>query len=410
MRQNISQQSRLAFLILGLISVVLAFLLVQPLVSLIILSLLVTMLFHPVYKRLLKIFKGVGPLATTSTLIIIVLSVIVPLTLLFTIIGSQVSVFINDLTEFSGVNSEQNQQKAFEPLSTSLTPGLNLEYDLSYGINKTTEYYLEKKPESTAVTLGGTDVNKLIQDINSFINQIPFVEYQLTIEDVRNATGQIAVAVAQFLGTRILSFATELPVLLTNLLVFVILVVALLPSQDKIKNFVLQLSPLSEDINLTYLRKIRAMSISMVRGTFVMAIILGFVSWMIFNLAGVGYPVFWALLAGIFSIIPSGAGFVGWPIVIALLISGNFAGALIVLLGFLVVLTIVDSVLRPKLVLKEAHLHPALILVSIVAGLQTFGLLGFIYGPVILIFLFTTFEVYIKHFQDKETSEINKLA
>lgn len=410
MKQNISQQSRLAFLILGVISVVLAFLLVQPLVSLIILALLVTMLFHPVYKRLLKIFKGIGPLATTSTLLIIVLSVIVPLALLFTIIGNQVSVFINDLNEFSGVNAEQNQQNIFEPLSVNLAPGLNIEYELSYGINKSTEYYLEKNPENEVVTLGGTDVSQIIDDINSFLTQIPFIEYELTIDDVRNAAGQIAVAVAQFLGTRILSFATELPVLLTNLLVFVILVVALLPSQEKIKSFILQLSPLSEDINMTYLRKIRAMSISMIRGTFVMAIILGFVSWLIFSLAGVGYAVFWALLAGIFSIIPSGAGFVGWPIVVALLISGNFAGAIIVLLGFLVVLTIVDSVLRPKLVLKEAHLHPALILVSIVAGLQTFGLLGFIYGPVILIFLFTTFEVYIKHFQDKEKTELNKLA
>lgn len=403
MKPNISQQSRLAFLGLALISVVLAYFLVQPLVSLIILALLVTMLFYPVYKKLLSIFGGIKPLATTTTLLIIILSVILPLIFLFTLIGNQVSVFINDLSDFSGVNTqEESPPSTVTMLKTNYMPGLKIGDDLSLSLNRATNYYIEKNPTSQNVKLGDTDVNKVIEDINTFLRQIPFIEYELTIDDVRSSTGQIAVAIAQFLGTRILSFATELPVLLTNLLVFVILVVAILPSQDKIKNFILKLSPLSEEINLTYLRKIRAMSISMIRGTFVMAVILGFISGIIFWLAGVGYTVFWALLAGIFSIIPSGAGFVGWPIILTLLLTGNISGALIVLFGFLVVLTVVDTVLRPKLVLREAHLHPALILVSIVAGLQTFGLLGFIYGPVILIFLFTTFDVYLNHFQVKD--------
>jgi len=61
----------------------------------------------------------------------------------------------------------------------------------------------------------------------------------------------------------------------------------------------------------------------------------------------------------------------------------------------------VDNILRPKLVSKEASLNPALILIAILGGLSMFGPLGFIYGPVLMIFVVTTFETYLKHYTIK---------
>ncbi|MCB0314762.1 MAG: AI-2E family transporter, partial [Calditrichaeota bacterium] len=48
---------------------------------------------------------------------------------------------------------------------------------------------------------------------------------------------------------------------------------------------------------------------------------------------------------------------------------------------------------------KETELNSALILLSAFGGLNLFGFLGIIYGPVIMIFLVTTIEIYLEHYR-----------
>ena len=65
----------------------------------------------------------------------------------------------------------------------------------------------------------------------------------------------------------------------------------------------------------------------------------------------------------------------------------------------MLVVSNIDAVLRPKLVPKEAQLSSALVLLSLFGGVKLFGFLGVIYGPVVMIFLLTTVEVYMENRQ-----------
>ena len=47
----------------------------------------------------------------------------------------------------------------------------------------------------------------------------------------------------------------------------------------------------------------------------------------------------------------------------------------------------------------KAELNPALVILSAFGGLNLFGVLGVIYGPVIMIFLITTVEIYLEHYR-----------
>ena len=56
----------------------------------------------------------------------------------------------------------------------------------------------------------------------------------------------------------------------------------------------------------------------------------------------------------------------------------------------------IDNVLKPKLIADKAKVHPALVLLGIIGGINLFGMVGFVIGPVILAMLTTAFETYLK--------------
>ncbi len=97
-----------------------------------------------------------------------------------------------------------------------------------------------------------------------------------------------------------------------------------------------------------------------------------------------------------------------------MILTGNIGGGIIVFIIHMVVISNIDNVLRPKLVPKEAIIHPVLLLLSVLGGVQVFGFFGIIYGPIIMIIVLTTLEVYVKYFRFEtlplliEEKDINK--
>lgn len=59
----------------------------------------------------------------------------------------------------------------------------------------------------------------------------------------------------------------------------------------------------------------------------------------------------------------------------------------------------VDNVMRIKLVPNNAKLHPLLVLISVLGGIQFFGPLGFLFGPILMITFVTTLEIYLKYYR-----------
>jgi predicted PurR-regulated permease PerM len=47
----------------------------------------------------------------------------------------------------------------------------------------------------------------------------------------------------------------------------------------------------------------------------------------------------------------------------------------------------IDNIVRPKIVGSRGNIHPVLVLLGIVGGLELFGILGMIIGPLILAIL-----------------------
>ena len=260
-----------------------------------------------------------------------------------------------------------------------------------------------------SITTGDVDgsVESLTERIESFVQELPALsDVEIDPEQVQQALKSIANGILSWLTDLAVSLGTTITTLIINVFVFIILLGTLLPAFDDLMNYIDELSPLPTNITELYGRKALAMTNSMVMGVFLMAIIEGSVMGVFYWLAGMPFVLFWTFLSIMFGVLPVvGISFIVLPMAIVLLLAGNTSSAVIVLVGFYVVVNPMDFWLRPRLVSKEAAINFVLILLAIMGGIYVGGLLGLIYGPVIMILFVTTIQIYREHFTHQGDEE-----
>jgi len=100
---------------------------------------------------------------------------------------------------------------------------------------------------------------------------------------------------------------------------------------------------------------------------------------------GIDSPVLWGVVTAVLSLVPMfGSALVWLPASIVLMFTGHVVKGVILLVLGIAVIGTVDNVVRPIIIHKSLRLHPILVLFSILGGVQLFGVLGVLVGPVIL--------------------------
>ncbi|CAJ1497898.1 AI-2E family transporter [[Mycobacterium] burgundiense] len=237
---------------------------------------------------------------------------------------------------------------------------------------------------------------RLLATANELLAKVPFMNIELTPESVQSAISRVG----QNVGEMALHLAREsvgsIAMVLTSAIIFLYVFLALLTNGEKVLTLFRDLNPLSRDVSDIYLAKVGAMVTATVRGQFIIAVCQGVAAAASIYLAGLhdGFFMFVIFLTAL-SFIPLGAGIVTIPLGIVLAMFGNVIGGIFIIVFHLVVVTNIDNVLRPFLVPKSAHLHPALMLLAVFAGLKMFGFVGIVLGPVLMIVIVTTISVYL---------------
>jgi predicted PurR-regulated permease PerM len=157
------------------------------------------------------------------------------------------------------------------------------------------------------------------------------------------------------------------------------------------------------NVSALYLHRANVMVVSVVKGVFLLAILQGLIMGVFYRLANVPFAMFWTLLSMAFAILPVvGISFIVLPMALLALLTGNPASAFWILLGFYVFVNPLDIILRPRLVSKEAYLNFTLMLLALFGGIQLAGLLGMIYGPVIMILFLTSLDIYTQYYSSRD--------
>ncbi len=189
---------------------------------------------------------------------------------------------------------------------------------------------------------------------------------------------------------------------LTNLLMLFFLYYYLLVHGKAIERYLNHIIPLkSENVDTLALE-----TISMIRanalGIPIICIVQGI-------FATIGYVIFgvkdwgmWGFVTGVFAFFPLVGTMIIWvPLVIYLYAAGENYMATGLAIYSIVVTGNVDYITRLGLLKKMGNVHPLVTVLGVIVGLQLFGFMGLIFGPLLISYFIILVKIYINEFAAK---------
>ncbi|MFH1710605.1 MAG: AI-2E family transporter [bacterium] len=338
-KERILAYRRNAAVLVAAVVLFLSFMIIRPFLVAILSAAVLSYIFYPVYLTILKYLPKkirAKELGAMFTCIIIILIVLIPVTLISILLTNEIK---------GGYLFLQDFLRSPQWSSMNLPPFLN-----------NTAGYLPQLKDSVA------DIaRQLIGTLQNYIKGIPNVALSIFIT----------------------IFSTYY----------------FMKHGKDLYRFFSELVPLPKGRYTQILLRFDDLSRGMIMGQVVVGIIQGILACFGFVLLGVPNPILFSFLTAIISIIPLlGAALVWLPITIYLLIIGAATGeywrAIALFLYGTFIISLIDNILKPKIVGERAKIHPLIILFGILGGIQLFGIPGILIGPIILTIFDVVIEIY----------------
>jgi len=129
------------------------------------------------------------------------------------------------------------------------------------------------------------------------------------------------------------------------------------------------------------------------------AIFQGIIALIGYLILGVPDPFFWFVITAIGSMIPFIGTAIGIiPVVILLIAQGDNWQAIAMLIYGFVVVGSTDNLIRLYILDKLAAVHPLITLFGVIVGVQLFGFIGLIFGPLLISLFLLILKIYKKEY------------
>ena len=169
----------------------------------------------------------------------------------------------------------------------------------------------------------------------------------------------------------------------------------LLKDGEKLRKLVIRSMPLADGRSEEIVDRLVSMAISVVRGALFMAIVWGLIVGIEFLVFGVPNPVFWGAISILAAFIPViGVSLVIIPGILYVALTAGIVKAIVFAVIAFVISAFMESTLHPMVIGHGRHIHPFLLLLSVLGGISFFGPIGLFLGPLVLSLFLTVFEIY----------------
>jgi len=350
-----NQYQRIVPFILFTLALFLLFRLIQPVITILLGSILLSYISFPIYRRIRKNIPHKSFSIILSLLIIIII-VLIPFSFLVVGIGQQGYYFYNSLstTVAKGVllGFSCNSEDSKVCLLVNQAESFSVDQLSKFGFDKQLQIYLPVLEEK----------------IKNIILSMPFIIAQI----------------------------------------FLTLVITYFILKDY-KNIIKKMSdiiPIRLKTKKRLIKDFRNIAYSVIYAQLFVALVQGIVGTIGFYIFGVPFPILSGILIAFFALIPLiGTSIIWAPASLYLILSGYFSqdywvlgkGIGLFLYGIFIIATI-DNILLAKIVKAKANVSPIIVILGVIGGVSVFGIIGIFIGPILLPLLMTYFETFKERF------------
>lgn len=338
------------------VALIMGFVLVEPFMHTIIISAVLAIIFSPLYARLLTRLGGRANLAAVLTVAVVVFAIILPTTFLAWGLVTQGLDSVRTVTSWMDKTDAANffRDHRLEP------------------------YLVWLRAKMPFLILDEASIHaRLVQYSRDFA------------QSMLNASAPLVGNMAK---------------LLLRFFLMIFMVFYFLREGRGIVQRIKYLAPLpthQEDIIIDSLQRVAR---AVLFGSLLIAVLQGLVGALGLYIVGI-QPLFWGTMMGLAALIPViGTGLIWLPVSAYLYCFGDQSWAVFFLLWNILIVTSIDTILRPLLMRKAAQVSPFYIFFAILGGIHAFGALGIFYGPLILSFLMVMLKIYSEEYDEVLTS------
>ncbi|MEK6937099.1 MAG: AI-2E family transporter [Nanoarchaeota archaeon] len=209
---------------------------------------------------------------------------------------------------------------------------------------------------------------------------------------IKNALSKLSIEILQKTD----SFVIALPGKIINIFVMFFMIFYLFKDGEKVVESIKRELPLKEKYKQDLIKKFSDTIYATVYGVLGAAFLQAAAALLGYYIFQANSPLFLAFLTFLAALIPFvGSALVWFPVAVIHLITGqSFNGIGLIIYGTLVIASI-DNLIKPMIMGRKSNMHPVLALLGILGGLQVFGLIGIVIGPLSLAILLVFFDFYL---------------
>jgi predicted PurR-regulated permease PerM len=338
------------FTLIFLVLIVVSFLIIKPFLTAVLTGIVFSYIFYPLYKRINKKI----PNKNFSSLITSILVILVITTPLFFV--------LNTISKEAYTTYLLSRQKATNEQFLALCePADN-------PICRTTNYFSGKLDDPKVKYYIDTTIKEVTTKITGSISDILF----------------------------------SIPVFILDMFIVLFVMFFLFKDGKIFVDKIERIMPLKDEYRKHVFKKLNDMAYAVIYGSIIIAIIQGTLAGLGFFIFGVSSPLLWGIVMIFAALIPYvGTPIIWFPSALMLIFNGYtnsesaliIKGVLLILYGIFIVGTI-DNILKPKIIGDKSGLHPVLVLLGVVGGINFLGFIGIVIGPIIIAMLVTFIKIY----------------
>jgi len=329
-----------------------AFRVVQPYAGALIMAGLIASLIQPVYLWILKRVKNKNNVASFLTCTLLVFVVLIPLSLI---------------------------------VATLINQGIMVSHSAQEWIKS-------------------GQVNKILHDPRweTVWNYVEKYSFGLDLDNLNLSEKLLATSstIAKYILDQSGSIAANLSSKLLNFSMMIFVLFFFIKDGHTILNRVLHMTPLSTSQENRIIERIKEVAKSVFLGTVMTALVQGTLAGIAFAICGIP-ALFWGSILAFASLVPVvGTALVWIPAALYLLLTGKTGLAVFLTIYSIVLVGGVDNFLRPVFMKGAGGMSTFMIFLSVIGGVQLFGLSGLLYGPLVFGLAWILLIIYEIEFED----------